>query len=504
MNRTMILGAMTAAALMGLAAPAAAQAALDTPVKDSWWQDGRAALAARLKAVNRPKRARNVILMVGDGMGVSTLTAARIFDGQRPIDGRAPASGEENNLAWDRMTNTALVKTYNTNAQVPDSAGTASSFNTGVKTRIGVINFGADQGPEACRTPEKLPRTLAEIAKARGMAVGVVTTTRITHATPAAVYGHVPARDWEGADRAYPAAARASGCADLASQLVGFKGGLDVALGGGRARFLPLGKGGQRDDGRNLVAEWQAAFPQGQYVSDAKGLRALAAAGTGPVLGLFHPDHLSFEHDRNNDAEPSLPELARFAVDRLEAGRKARGGTGYYLMIEGGRIDHAHHASNPYRALKEAQMFSAAVAEVLARVNLDETLVLVTADHSHVFTMAGYPERGNDILGYIKPPAGGGEGDGNLSPEGWVLDDHGQPITTLSYANGPFVARGLSRRLPPNDPNYLADKTHGTGSETHGGEDVALFGEGPRADLVRGVMEQNLIFHIMAEALGWR
>ena len=77
-------------------------------------------------------------------------------------------------------------------------------------------------------------------------------------------------------------------------------------------------------------------------------------------------------------------------------------------------------------------------------------------------------------------------------------------MTTLSYANGPFVARGLSRALPPNDPNYLANKTHGTSGETHGGEDVALFAEGPRADLVRGVMEQNLIFHIMAEALGWR
>ena len=497
MMRAFLLAAM-------LATSATAAPVLDTPVKDSWWTDGRAALDARLRVVSRPKRAKNVILMVGDGMGITTITAARIFDGQHPIDGRTAATGEENSLAWDRMANTALVKTYNTNAQVADSAGTASSFNSGVKTRIGVINFGADQGAEACKTPEKLPRTLAEIAKGQGMAVGVVTTTRITHATPAAVYGHVPFRDWEGADRAYPAEARGSGCADLATQLVGFKGGLDVVLGGGRSRFLPAGKGGQRDDGRNLVEAWQQAWPQGKYVADAKGLRALNARDTGPVLGLFTLDHLSFEHDRKDDAEPSLPEMARFALARLQAGTAARGGKGYYLMIEGGRIDHAHHASNPYRALKEAQMFSATVAEVLKRVNLDETLVLVTADHSHVFTMAGYPGRGNDILGYITPPSGGGEGDGGLSPEGYALDDRGQPMTTLSYANGPFVARGLSRTLPPNDPNYLANKTHGISSESHGGEDVALFAEGPRADLVRGVMEQNVIFHIMAEALGWR
>ncbi|WP_353217968.1 alkaline phosphatase [Sandarakinorhabdus sp.] len=497
--RAAILAAMLALPVSALAAGPI----LDTPVQDDWWQGGRAALDARLKIVNRPKRAKNVILMVGDGMGIATITAARIFDGQHPIDGRKPGPGEENSLAWDRMANTALVKTYNSNAQVSDSAGTASAMNTGVKTRIGVINMGQDQGAEACKTPEKLPRSFAEIARSQGMGVGIVTTTRITHATPAAVYGHVPNRDWEAADRAYPAADRASGCIDLATQLVNFKGGMDIVLGGGGARFLPAGKGGQRDDGRNLITEWQQRWPTGQFVGDAKGLRALAASANGPVLGLFTPDHLSFEHDRKDEAEASLVEMTSFALAKLAAGSKARGGKGYYLMVEGGRIDHAHHASNPYRALKEAQMFSAAVAEVLKRVNLDETLVLVTADHSHVMTIAGYPERGNDILGYIKPVRGG-ESDGALSKEGWALDDRGQPMTTLSYANGPFVARGLSRLLPPNDPNYLASKTYGTAGESHAGEDVALFAEGPRADLVRGVMEQNVIFHIMAEALGWR
>jgi alkaline phosphatase len=490
-------------ALLLLAAPVdAAPDAIDTPVKDSWWQQARAALDGRLALANRPRRAKNVILMVGDGMGISTITAARIFDGQRPIDGRRPASGEENSLAWDRMAHTALVKTYNSNAQVPDSAGTASAMNTGIKTRIGVINLAADQGAEACRTPHKLPRTLAELARARGLGVGIVTTTRITHATPAAVYGHVPNRNWEGADRAYPAADRASGCADLAAQLAGFRG-LDVVLGGGGARFLPQGQGGMRDDGRNLIAEWGKAEPAGRFVADAPGLRALDPASGGPVLGLFNADHISFEADRDDAREPGLVEMTRFALKRLESTRGGRRGKGYYLMIEGGRIDHAHHASNPYRALKEAQMFSAAVAEVLKSVNLDETLVLVTADHSHVLTIAGYPARGNDILGYIKPVAGG-ESDGALSPEGWALDDRGQPMTTLSYANGPFSSRGLSRRLPPTDPNYLAAKTYGTDSESHGGEDVALFAEGPQAGLVRGVMEQNLIFHIMAEALGWR
>lgn len=484
---------------LALAVPAAAApGALDTPVKDAWWQAGRAALADRLTAVNRPRRARNVILMVGDGMGISTITAARIFDGQHSLSGQ-PGPGEDNSLAFERLPHTALVKTYNSNAQVPDSAGTASAMNTGVKTRIGVINFGADQDASACRTPDRLPTTFAELAKRHGMAVGVVTTTRITHATPAAVYAHVPNRNWEGADRAYPAADRASGCRDIARQMIEFMpkaGGLDVALGGGRSRFLPAG----RDDGADLVAAWRQAHPGGSYVADAAGLRRLDGRGTGPVLGLFADDHLSFEADRDPAREPSLAEMARFSVARLQA---TAGRRGYYLMIEGGRIDHAHHASNPYRALTDAQQFSEAVKAVLASVNLNDTLVLVTADHSHVLTMAGYPERGNDILGYIKPTALG-EASGPTSAEGWSLDDKGRPMTTLSYANGPRSQAGLSADLPPNDKNRLADKLYGTSAESHGGEDVALFADGPRSDLVRGVVEQNLIFHIMAEALGWR
>ncbi|MBC7521238.1 MAG: alkaline phosphatase [Sandarakinorhabdus sp.] len=480
---------------IGIAAPALAAVPLDTPVKDDFWQAGRAAVAQRLAVVNRPKRARNVILLIGDGMGISTITAGRIFDAQHPTDGSARRSGEENSLSFEKLPHVALVKTYNSNAQVPDSAGTASAMNTGVKTRIGVIDFGQAQQADACATPAALPRNIAEIARQQGMSVGVVTTTRITHATPAAVYGHVPNRNWEGADRSYPPADRKSGCPDLATQLVNFPGGIDVALGGGRARFQPLAAGGLRDDSVDLVAAWQVKYPQGQFVTDSAGLRS--ARPGGPVLGLFNNDHLNFETDRDDAKEPSLTEMARFAIKRLSANRK-----GYYLMVEGGRIDHAHHATNPYRALSETQQFSQAVAAVLASVNLDETLVLVTADHSHTMTIAGYPERGNDILGFIKS-APGDESHGGGSKEGWALDDRGQPMTTIGYANGPFTGPGLSRLLPPNDKNYLSDKLHGTDSETHGGEDVALFAAGPRSDLVSGVIEQNVIFHIIAEALGW-
>lgn len=488
---------LIAAFILGSVTPLSA-APLEGPANDPWWNAGRATLNDRLAVVNRPKRARNVILMVGDGMGVSTITAARIFDGQRPVDGRPPASGEENVLSFETMPHSALIKTYNTDAQVSDSAGTATALNTGVKARIGAVNFGETQFAAACKTPQLLPRTLAERAKARGMAVGIVSTTRLTHATPAAVYGHVPNRNWEGADLSYPKADRASGCPDLAQQLVGFSGGLDVALGGGRAVFLPKEKDGKRDDGRDLIAEWRARTPGGAYVADAAALKALPSTGKSPVLGLFSDEHMAFETDRDPARQPSLTEMTRFALARV----KAASPKGYYLMVEGGRIDHAHHASNAYRALSETQQFAQAVAEVLKTVNLDETLVLVTADHSHVMTIAGYPTRGNDILGYIRP-AREGESAGPVSPQGWALDKSGRPMTTLSYANGPALG-GNQPRLTPGDKNYQNDKLYPTEGESHAGEDVPLFAAGPRADLVGGVLEQNVVFHIMAEALGWR
>uniref|UniRef100_UPI000A846BF3 alkaline phosphatase n=1 Tax=Erythrobacter sp. CCH5-A1 TaxID=1768792 RepID=UPI000A846BF3 len=190
----------------------------------------------RAKPPEEP-RAKNVILFIGDGMGISTITAARIYDGQKRGE-----TGEENQLSFEKFPNVALVKTYNTNAQVADSAGTASAMNTGLKTRIGVLGIGPEATRGVCSEAlaHSLP-TLGEQAKARGLAVGIVTTTRITHATPAAVYAHTADRDWE-ADTNIPAAQQGQGCKDIALQLAEAK--FDVALGGGTAMFY--GKNGGR------------------------------------------------------------------------------------------------------------------------------------------------------------------------------------------------------------------------------------------------------------------
>lgn len=443
-------------------------------------------------------RARNVILFIGDGMGPSTVTAARIFAGQQ-----AGLDGEEYSLAFEKFPQLALVKTYNTDTQVPDSAGTATAMYTGRKTRAGVIAVGPEARKRNCEEGLAHPlETIAEIAHARGRDVGIVTTTRITHATPASLYAHSPERDWES-DRYMTGADIAAGCRDIARQLVdSAPGALDIVLGGGRREFLGVRQGGERrDPDANLVREWLQAAGDRHYVGTAEELRGLPPGGE--VLGLFSDSHMTYAAERPDDTtEPTLAEMTAAAIDRLA------GGDGYFLMVEGGRIDHGHHDGKPGYALLEAQEFADAVAVAVQRVDLADTLLLVTADHSHAFTISGYPTRGNPILGLVV------ENDSSGQPnDGPSLATDGKPYTTLGYANGTNSVSGRERPAPKTDIDTVYqsmltvtyDEIDGTTSydETHGGEDVALYAIGPGSGAVSGVIEQNVIFDIMMDAFGW-
>ncbi len=442
--------------------------------------------------------ARNVILFIGDGMGVATVTAARIFDGQS-----LGLRGEEHSLAFESFPNVALVKTYETNQQTADSAGTATAMMTGYKTRAGVINVGPEANRRDCDAALQYSlEPLSVMAKRRGMAVGVVTTTRITHATPATVYARTPERDWES-DRNLPEAAAALGCADIATQLIRFDAGsgLDLALGGGRDMFFGTGGERRRSDD-DLASDWRGAAPNRRYVETSA---ELAELGPGEqVLGLFAGSHMTYVAERGEDSsEPTLVEMTRIAIRHLSANEK-----GFFLMVEGGRIDHGHHDGKPGYALLEAQAFSRAVAAALEAVDLEETLVLVTADHSHVFTMGGYATRGNPILGLVV--RNDTTGQPRAEPE---HDVDGVPYTTLGYFNGP----GAVREIPRPAPETAVDAVYQSAisvvgadhdgdddyDETHGGEDVALYGIGVGAERVRGVIEQDRIFDIMMAAYGW-
>ncbi len=491
-----------------------------------WWFRNGAAAAAQLSAQagTGNQRARNVIVFLGDGMSLPTIAAAHVRAGQlKGVD------GESYRLSFERFPFSALSRTYETDQQTPDSAGTMTAIMSGVKTRAGFI--GVSQVPRrqdcAATRGQELVSTL-ELAAAAGMGTGAITTTRITHATPAATYGHLPERNWE-VDADLTADARAQGCKDFAAQLTDFPGagGLTVAMGGGRTEFMRAGEDdpvvrgmvGQRLDGRDLIGEWKQRHPDGAYVWNRQQLQAIDPAKTSRLLGLFNPSHLNYEHERvaGKLDEPSLAEMTTRAIDVLK-----QNPNGFLLMVEGGRIDHALHAGNAYRALDETIAFADAVEAALQHTDPRDTLIVVTADHSHTMTFAGYPKRGNDILGLVQGHTDSYDEEGGA---GLARDAGGKPYTTLGFANGPGYTGASDvqpegpKRFPhnphdysyntkgrpdlaqvkTNDPDYMQEAILPMKGETHGGEDVAIFANGPGAAAFHGELEQNAIFHVIVQ-----
>ena len=198
------------------------------------YQSAARAVEARAQDGRPGESAKNVILFVGDGMGISTVTATRILDGQRK-----GGSGEDNLLSYEHFPYSAFSRTYTTDLQVAESAGTMSAMMTGLKTYGGAISIAPNARAETCADPKHVVPTLLEQAEAAGLATGVVSTARITHATPAATYAHSVDRDWE-VDATMPATAREAGCRDIARQLAEFDvgDGIEVILGGGRGMFM--------------------------------------------------------------------------------------------------------------------------------------------------------------------------------------------------------------------------------------------------------------------------
>lgn len=466
------------------------------------------------------RKARNVIFFIGDGMGVSTVTATRIY-----------SVGLDGQLVVDQFPHTALSKTYSSDSITPDSAPTMSAMMTGVNTNQSVIGFGEGTEPNDFNSDGDGERswTLLELAKARGMSVGVVSTAQITHATPAATYAHINQRNNENdiALQALPTAA-------TYNERLG--SGVDVLMGGGRRFFVPSavvdeeGSAGGRTDGRDLRAEYQAAGFS--YVWNTAGFTALTPANL-PVLGLFERGHMEYEYDRPTDlgGEPSLTQMTVKAIQLLE--QSSRGGSeGYFLHVESGRIDHAHHEGNAYRALTDTQELDAAIGAAAQMVDLRDTLIIVSADHGHVFNIAGYPMRPLQELPYpvnshapaYANAAAHGNGIFDLvfdldQSTGHVIeapDRNGVPYTVLGYSNGPGY-RGASRVDPRSDPfpgrsgaipdgpwhqAYFQEAAVPLTSETHSGEDVAIYAIGPGAELVRGTVKNTHIFHVMKTALG--
>ncbi|PTS78769.1 alkaline phosphatase [Aeromonas sp. HMWF036] len=447
-----------------------------------------AALFSALGATSQAQAgdAKNVILFIGDGMGPTVLTATRLFK-----------VGEEGNLEMMKLPRSARIKTFSNDAQTTDSAPSMAAYTTGVKMNNEVIAMSSDTKAIApgkdvngnktvnnCSSDNGKPvPTILELAKAAGKSVGAVTTTELTHATPAATYAHICHRD-----AVYDIAAQAvPGGAGYNSAL---KDGVDVLMGGGANHWTPYSASNKsgRNDNRDLTAEMKA---QGySYVTTQS---ELAKVTSGKVLGLFSSkSHLDYELDRvakgAANTQPSLSEMTAKAIDLL-----SKNSQGYFLMVEGGRIDHALHGTNAKRSLTDAVALDEAVKTALGKVDLSNTLIVVTADHDHTMTINGYSAKGNPVLDLVK------NGDGSTQN-----DVDGKPFTTLVFGNGPN--RPDVRPVLTSDQVMANDYLQETGvkltSETHGGGDVMLFADGAGSNRFKGTLDNTKVFGKLREALG--
>ncbi|KAM6152771.1 intestinal-type alkaline phosphatase-like [Erethizon dorsatum] len=458
---------------------------------DFWNQKAAEALAAAKKLQPVQTAARNLILFLGDGMGVPTVTATRILKGQ--MQGQL---GPETALAVDQFPYMALSKTYSVDRQVLDSGSTATAYLCGVKANYKTIGLSAATRFDQCSTTwgnEVI--SMMYQAKKAGKSVGIVTTTRVQHASPAGTYVHTVNRNWYS-DADMPASARQEGCQDITTQLISNMD-INVILGGGRKYMFPLGtpdpeypddanSTGVRLDGKNLVQEWLAKHQGSQYVWNRTELIQVSQDPSMTYLmGLFEPVDMKFEIYRDPELDPSLAEMTEAALQVL-----SRNPRGFYLFVEGGRIDRGHHEGSAYRALHEAVMFDNSIDKAGQLTSEQDTLTIVTADHSHVFTFGGYTLRGTSIFG--------------LAP---LLAADGKTYTSILYGNGPgYIADNgpwpnvTAARRAVSDPTYQQQAAVPLASETHGGEDVAVFARGRQAHLMHGVQEQSFIAHLMAFA----
>ncbi|KAL7735579.1 hypothetical protein ACLKA6_009541 [Drosophila palustris] len=465
-----------------------------------WRQNAQKILTAKLEQLQaaHTKRAKNVIIFLGDGMSIHTVTATRNLLGD---------SAEK--VYFERFPFTGMSKTYCVNRQVADSACTATAYLGGVKGNYGTIGINANVPRYNCLgalNEADQVQSIAQWAQAAGKDAGLVTSARVTHASPAGVYAHIADRNWENDMEVTAGGCDSNQTIDIARQLVEWTVGknLKVILGGGRQNFInstvrdEAGYPGYRQDGRNLIRDWlhdkQARNSSASYVWSRTGLNQLDLDNTDFLLGLFASGHLPYDGDRARSpafsplADPSLTELTEAALRVLR-----RNENGFFLFVEGARIDMAHHSNYARRSLEDTAEFARAVQKAREMTSEEDTLIVVTSDHSHVLSINGYPDRKLDITGLAD-----------------ALGDDNKPYSILSYANGPGYdgtfnkaeGRKVLTQKDSQHPLYVHPSMVPLDADTHGGDDVAVFASGPYAQYFSGNYEQTNIPAMMARAAG--
>ncbi|HVS03307.1 MAG TPA: alkaline phosphatase [Thermoanaerobaculia bacterium] len=432
-----------------------------------------AALAVALLAM-RPERPRAVVLCIGDGLGASQITFARLL-----------ARGAGGRFAFESLPVVGLVSTWSASNAVTDSGAAATTLATGVKTSNRAIGVDA-----AGRSLD----SLADLARDQGWRVGYVTNTTLTHATPAAFYGE--------------ALHRYDDTESLALQLLA--SAPEVALGGGAEDFLPPTQQGARRDGRDLLAEAAAAG----YAVWTQPPERLPQPLPRRLLGIFAPDHLAFELDRRHgDAgagQPTLEWMTRLALSIL-----GDDGEPFFLLVEGGRIDHAAHSFDAAAMVPEVEAFDAAVGAVLEfQRRRPDTLVLVTADHATggltindyvdwrsfarqrasieaVTDAVRHPSRPLDLAGMAASSGLQDARPEHLDEIRATADDHD-------------AKRVLGRLLAAERGVTWTPRVNPEDTKGHTGEDVPLYAGGPGAERFGGALDNGDLPLRLRELLGWR
>jgi alkaline phosphatase len=399
--------------------------------------------------------APGAVLFIADGMGPAYVTATRLARGGR--DGR---------LRLDGMPHTAIVKTWAADGPVTDSAAAASAMACGVKTVNGALC--QDATAVSGRTHGARLESVAVWAKKRGMLVGIVTTTRVTHATAAAFYATHHDRDAER---------------DLARQAIAAP--VDFLLGGGRLSFGRAPAWWPKEDIEDLEAA--AAAAGWRLVTTAAELGAVVDLDR-KVLGLFAPDHLPYEAERvaavrkagaaAGDRPPGLVEMTRWAIDRVTGS-----GRPFLLVIEAGRPDHAGHDNRARTLVGEMEAFDEAVGAALDALDPRVTLVLATGDHeAGGLTINGYPGWSAGVWG--------------------TTQERGRRYPVLTFMTGP------GRRGSPGDSPYGRDDLRPSGialpDGLHTGVDLPLYAWGAGSGQVRGTLENTAVYHLLRAHLEGR
>jgi alkaline phosphatase len=412
---------------------------------------------------------KNVIFLLGDGMGTQEITAARYYQGVHSslnVD-RLPLTGFDTTWSVKPAASGPFLPDYD-----PDSASTGTSWATGRKT----IDERISQGPSsAIEVPGRNYKTVLELAQRAGKKVGDVSTAEITDATPAVLASHISLRGCQGPEDMDDCASEkkdVGGLGAIAEQEVDHK--VDVLLGGGRNRFEQTITGG--DDAGQTVVE--SAQGKGyRYLTDADGLAELKHSRK-PVLGLFSAGNMSLEwsgpaattgkgndpvactEDQRPANEPSLADMTAKAIELLES-RK-----GFFLQVEGASIDKQDHAANACGQLGETVAFDEAIGVALDyQRSHPDTLVVVTADHAHTSQIVAEDAEGQGL------------------PTGYstnLLTKDGQTLS-LTYGTAGFGGPGAApaAQIP---------------SQQHTGSVVPVWGKGPGSLGVLGTNDHTDLF----------